>query len=195
MRLEGGDLALRPFTEADVPAIAAACQDPEIPRWTSVPSPYGEEDARAFVRGLGNERSFAVVDSETDELVGSVGFWLVRAMPDPLFFILRFDGEGDFSAIHGGDTDRSVDLHSHRRGGDVVHVEVRAQALVAGGQQVLHRGERRRLDEVDHDRRGEDMHLAAADARRGVLLADHQLGGSGQPGCDLHPGIVFTSAR
>ena len=76
MRLEGGDLALRPFTEADVPAIAAACQDPEIPRWTSVPSPYGEEDARAFVRGLGNERSFAVVDSETDELVGSVGFWL-----------------------------------------------------------------------------------------------------------------------
>ena len=76
MRLEGGDLALRPFTEADVPAIAAACQAPEIPRWTSVPSPYGEEDARAFVRGLGNERSFAVVDSETDELFGSLGFWL-----------------------------------------------------------------------------------------------------------------------
>lgn len=76
MRLEDGDLALRPFTEADVPAIAAACQDPEIPRWTSVPSPYTEEDARAFVRGGGKERSFAVVDAQTDGLLGSVGFWL-----------------------------------------------------------------------------------------------------------------------
>ncbi len=76
MRLEDGDLALRPFTEADVPAIVAACQDPEIPRWTSVPSPYTEEDAQAFVRGGANERSFAVVDAQTDELLGSVGFGL-----------------------------------------------------------------------------------------------------------------------
>ncbi|MEU8585181.1 GNAT family N-acetyltransferase [Streptomyces abikoensis] len=42
-------LLLRPFTSSDVPAVHAACQDPDIPRYTSVPSPYTLEDARAFV--------------------------------------------------------------------------------------------------------------------------------------------------
>ena len=76
MRLEDGEIALRPFAEADVPAITAACQDPEIPRWTSVPSPYGEDEARSFVADPGDHRAFAVVDAETDALLGSVGFWL-----------------------------------------------------------------------------------------------------------------------
>jgi hypothetical protein len=63
--LEDGDIALRPYTEDDVPAITAACQDTEIPPWTSVPSPYTEEDARRFVRGLENVYAFAVVDTAT----------------------------------------------------------------------------------------------------------------------------------
>ncbi|MCC3774914.1 GNAT family N-acetyltransferase [Streptomyces sp. UNOB3_S3] len=42
-------LLLRPFTSSDVPAVHAACQDPDIPRYTSVPSPYTPEDARAFI--------------------------------------------------------------------------------------------------------------------------------------------------
>lgn len=42
-------LELRPPTEADVDAIFAACQDPEIPRWTTVPSPYTREHAEGFV--------------------------------------------------------------------------------------------------------------------------------------------------
>ena len=42
-------VALRPPTFADVEAITAACQDPEIQRWTTVPSPYGLDDARGFV--------------------------------------------------------------------------------------------------------------------------------------------------
>ncbi|SJN28791.1 hypothetical protein FM104_06210 [Microbacterium esteraromaticum] len=36
-------------TEADADAITAACQDPEIPRWTTVPSPYTRDDAVDFV--------------------------------------------------------------------------------------------------------------------------------------------------
>lgn len=36
-------------TEADVDAITAACQDPEVPRWTTVPSPYTRENAVQFV--------------------------------------------------------------------------------------------------------------------------------------------------
>jgi RimJ/RimL family protein N-acetyltransferase len=74
---EQGEIALRPFTEADVPAIVEACQDPEIPRWTSVPAPYTEADARDFVAGPPDVHTFAVVDATTDELLGSVGFALI----------------------------------------------------------------------------------------------------------------------
>ena len=77
MRLEARDIALRAFTGADVPAIVEACQDPEIPRWTSIPSPYSEEDARRFLAGRPDSHDFAVVDAGTDELLGAVGFELV----------------------------------------------------------------------------------------------------------------------
>lgn len=40
---------LRPWLDRDVPAIVAACNDPETARWTTVPSPYSEEDARAWL--------------------------------------------------------------------------------------------------------------------------------------------------
>jgi len=72
VRLEDGEVRLRPFTEDDVPAITAACQDPEISRWTRVPSPYTAEDARTFVRAV-SENAFAVVDRESGELLGSIG--------------------------------------------------------------------------------------------------------------------------
>ena len=42
-------LELRAPTAADVDAITAACQDPEIPRWTTVPSPYTREHGQEFV--------------------------------------------------------------------------------------------------------------------------------------------------
>lgn len=44
-----GMLLARLPTLDDLPGIVEACQDPEIPRWTTVPSPYGEIEARAFV--------------------------------------------------------------------------------------------------------------------------------------------------
>ncbi|MCC3770966.1 GNAT family N-acetyltransferase [Streptomyces sp. UNOC14_S4] len=49
VQLTTGRLTLRPFTSSDVEAVRAACQDPDIPRWTSVPSPYTREDARTFL--------------------------------------------------------------------------------------------------------------------------------------------------
>lgn len=76
-RLEDGEVALRPFVEADVPSLVEACQDPEIPRWTHVPSPYTEADARSFVAGSEAVHAFAVVDPRTDELLGCVGFALL----------------------------------------------------------------------------------------------------------------------
>jgi RimJ/RimL family protein N-acetyltransferase len=73
VKLQDDAIRLRPFTLDDVPAIVAACQDPEIPRWTSVPSPYAEPDAIAWLEST-NEEKFAVVDSKSGELLGSIGF-------------------------------------------------------------------------------------------------------------------------
>jgi RimJ/RimL family protein N-acetyltransferase len=52
MELRDDDLVLRPWSEEDIPALVSACNDSEITRWIPViPSPYTEDDARAFVRG------------------------------------------------------------------------------------------------------------------------------------------------
>jgi RimJ/RimL family protein N-acetyltransferase len=41
-------LILRTLTPEDADAVLAACQDPDIPRWTSVPEPYTREMAEEF---------------------------------------------------------------------------------------------------------------------------------------------------
>jgi RimJ/RimL family protein N-acetyltransferase len=75
LELRDGDLVLRPWTLDDVPAIIVACNDPEIQHWIpTVPRPYTEEDARAFVQGevpgIGKEQ-FAI--TEGGQVVGSIG--------------------------------------------------------------------------------------------------------------------------
>jgi RimJ/RimL family protein N-acetyltransferase len=47
--LADGALVLRPWRLEDVPRVTEICQDPEISRWTRVPSPYSEEHARAWI--------------------------------------------------------------------------------------------------------------------------------------------------
>jgi RimJ/RimL family protein N-acetyltransferase len=75
MELRDGELALRPWTEDDIPAVVAACQDPEILHWIPViPRPYTEGDARAFVTGAWARdpgQQFAV--TVDDEVAGSIG--------------------------------------------------------------------------------------------------------------------------
>jgi ribosomal-protein-alanine N-acetyltransferase len=72
-------ILLRPFSEDDVPAIAEACRDPEIPRWTHVPDGYTEHDARAFVAlskgwwAEGSNATFAITDVASSDLLGSIG--------------------------------------------------------------------------------------------------------------------------
>lgn len=79
--LSDGVITLRAFIQDDIPAITAACQDPEIARWTAmVPSPYTEDDAREWIatheeaRLAGLGCPFAVIDSQTGELLASAGF-------------------------------------------------------------------------------------------------------------------------
>ncbi|MEV5982783.1 GNAT family N-acetyltransferase [Streptomyces sp. NPDC052114] len=42
-------LCLRTFVPEDIDEIHLACQDPDIQRWTTVPSPYARVDAEDFV--------------------------------------------------------------------------------------------------------------------------------------------------
>jgi RimJ/RimL family protein N-acetyltransferase len=70
--LEDDAILLRPFADDDVPAIVAACQDAEIPRWTRVPSPYTEADAREFLANR-TERAFAIADRVSGQLLGAIG--------------------------------------------------------------------------------------------------------------------------
>ncbi|MGA2010789.1 MAG: GNAT family N-acetyltransferase [Solirubrobacteraceae bacterium] len=96
--LTDGDTSLRPWRDSDLDALVVACQDPEISRWTRVPSPYGPADARAYLRQrydaafAGLSAPFAIVDRSGGELLGSisllrfaweharaeVGYWLAR---------------------------------------------------------------------------------------------------------------------
>jgi RimJ/RimL family protein N-acetyltransferase len=76
--LSDGAIGVRPLAAGDVPAIVAACQDPEIPRWTRVPSPYLREDAERFLAiasaeaAAGEGVALAVVDAG-DRLIGTIG--------------------------------------------------------------------------------------------------------------------------
>jgi ribosomal-protein-alanine N-acetyltransferase len=88
-------VVLRDWRMEDAPAVAAACLDPEIPRWIPwVPSPYTEADAQAYVRDCleapEERKPFAISDAKGDRLLGSidmrvnpllrtghVGYWVV----------------------------------------------------------------------------------------------------------------------
>lgn len=91
-------LLLRPFGPQDADATYAACQDPDIQRWTVVPSPYSRADAELFTAKLTPQGwqddsmyNFAVVLHGSGILVGAlginrrnlpgtyeVGFWTAR---------------------------------------------------------------------------------------------------------------------
>jgi RimJ/RimL family protein N-acetyltransferase len=76
--LTDGEILLRAWEPRDAPAVTAACQDPEIPRWTVVPQGYTERHARDFIDSTaadlasGRELALAVVDTD-DRLLGALG--------------------------------------------------------------------------------------------------------------------------
>jgi RimJ/RimL family protein N-acetyltransferase len=76
--LTDGEIVLRAWEPRDAPAVTAACQDPEIPRWTVVPHHYTERHAREFINGIasdlanGRELALAIVDRD-DRLLGALG--------------------------------------------------------------------------------------------------------------------------
>lgn len=84
-RLVGRRVALRPMREADVPRIVEGCRDPQAQHWlSSLPTPYAEQDARDHLARVqlaqadGSLLQWAVVDPESDAIVGNVGFPRMR---------------------------------------------------------------------------------------------------------------------
>ena len=79
--LTDGVVTLRAFRDTDADAVVGVMDDPDIARWTRVPSPYGMREALEWLamhpallrRG---DLPLAVLDSGSDELIGSVGLRL-----------------------------------------------------------------------------------------------------------------------
>ena len=87
VEITAGRLHLRPWQPGDAPAVLAACTDPLTQRWTTVPVPYTEADARTYVgqlapSGWAEDRaySFAVCDATTGAVLASMA---VRPTLDP----------------------------------------------------------------------------------------------------------------
>ncbi|MFF9273501.1 GNAT family N-acetyltransferase [Streptomyces griseosporeus] len=73
-------LLLRAVGPQDTDAVYAAAQDPDIQRWTTIPSPYLPEHARGFTEQVvpdgwadGSMYTFGVFLPAGEELVGMVG--------------------------------------------------------------------------------------------------------------------------
>ena len=74
-----GTVRLRLMAEDDLPAVVDAVQDPLIPRFTTVPAPYGESEARQWQRmattgfAAGTDLATLIVDADDGRLLGAVG--------------------------------------------------------------------------------------------------------------------------
>lgn len=113
-------LVLSTPTDADVDAITAACQDPEVSRWTTAPYPYSRADAETFV-GLvaewweeGVETVWAI--RRDGELAGMIGLHRITRHP------------------HGGDAEVGFWGVAAHRGQGVVSEAVGAVVEYAFGE-------------------------------------------------------------
>ena len=90
---------LRAWRIDDVPAVTAACQDPEIARWLSfVPEPYTEEDARFYVQdcidALEDRKPFAITDAETGAVIGSIDMRINRMQTGHVGYWMAAEARG-----------------------------------------------------------------------------------------------------
>lgn len=94
--LRSDKVHLRKWSSEDLRCVEAASTDPEIPRGTTVPAKYSEEEGRAWIerqwsrQTTGQGLSMAIADPQTDEAQGLVylglrrieghcelGYWLI----------------------------------------------------------------------------------------------------------------------
>ncbi len=98
-------LVLRPYEEADIPALVEMMNDEPVVAWTGAPHPYTAEDARAFVhtaapaeRERGHGLVLAVTEFLTQRLVGTVRLhhtdWRIRGTEAEYLTATWARGEG-----------------------------------------------------------------------------------------------------
>ena len=94
-QLEDEIILLRRWNEGDIAANVAACRDIDAIRWMPIiPDPYDETDALEFFahaeRGWeeGSFYGFAVVERQTDRLVGSIGVSVDGAIGTVGYFVI-----------------------------------------------------------------------------------------------------------
>lgn len=92
--LADGVIVLRPWAVDDAPALMAACREPEISHWCTMPSPYSYGHAMAWIGDTGEAWSkgrdahFAIDDAATGEVVGAID--LVGVDPNDAHGRLRY---------------------------------------------------------------------------------------------------------
>ena len=102
--LSDGVVTLRAHQDSDEDAAVEQCQDAESVRWTSVPRPYGPEQARAFISAAA--RGWAQ---------GGNRVWAVEVL-DPLTGRPRFAGSIDYRPDGAGAAELGFGLHPAVRG-------------------------------------------------------------------------------
>ncbi len=104
--LTDGTVTLRAHRASDIPRIIQTCNDPEALRWTVVPRPYDEPEARAFlqfIEGSWTDASAGVADARW--------FWAITRADEDTFL-----GTMEVRPSGGGGAEVSFGLHADARG-------------------------------------------------------------------------------
>lgn len=110
--ISDGVVTLRPWRDSDLADMVEMCQDAEIVRWTRLPSPYGEDDARRYLADQsrcaeeGTSFDFAITDASNDNLLGSISVRIVAAGIGDVGYFVRAEAQ------HRGIGKRSLGLVS-----------------------------------------------------------------------------------
>ena len=87
-------IVLRPWTEADAPQVAAACQDPHIQQYIPIPRPYALADAEVYIArtgrqwAAGEKAAFAITDVDDPSVVlGAVSLAVVQRCGNAAYWI------------------------------------------------------------------------------------------------------------
>lgn len=131
--LTDGHVVLRAHHRDDLARVVEQCTDPATVRWTTVPAPYGPDEARAFL---------AVVEAAWNE-PGGHRYWAVADAADPA---RRFLGTVDLRPFARGDVaEVGFALHPEGRGRGLMAAAVRLVAqwwFDEGGSRVHWQAER-----------------------------------------------------
>ena len=109
--LTDGHVLLRAHRESDAERIAEQCQDPESIAWTTIPVPYGLDDAQQFLQLIAGTWQ----DPEGNR------FWAITAASDPDTFL----GTIDVRPMGGGVASLGFGLHPEGRGRGLMAAAVR----------------------------------------------------------------------